>query len=203
MLTFNQQELANYLKVSESTIRTNFPKLCQSQLLKGISIKRRGKYPNAEYDVEYVEPEYKEKESFSTHIKGTTEELKDEIWVKCYYSEDYEISNFGRFRNKSTKEIFKGTQRDGYTLVSIHHKLFLLHRVVLMSFNPIENAQDSTVDHINGIRSDNRLENLRWVSQEENTMFMLLQRKDMNKELTRIINIYGYDETLKKLKEII
>jgi hypothetical protein len=44
-----------------------------------------------------------------------------------------------------------------------------------------------TVDHINGKRDDNRLENLRWVKKEDNTQFMLLERAELNKELTRII----------------
>ena len=63
----------------------------------------------------------------------------------------------------------------------------------------MENFEELTVDHINGIRSDNKLENLRWETNENNVRLMLLQRADLNKELTRIIQKYGYDETLKIL----
>ena len=56
-----------------------------------------------------------------------------------------------------------------------------------MTFNPIENNKSYTVDHINGIRDDNRLENLRGVSSDENIQYMLFKRADLNKELTRII----------------
>lgn len=63
----------------------------------------------------------------------------------------------------------------------------------------MENFEELTVDHINGIRSDNKLENLRWETNENNVRLMLLQRADLNKELTRIIQKYGYDKTLKIL----
>ena len=71
-----------------------------------------------------------------------------------------------------------------------------------MSFCPIDDPDNWTVNHINGIRSDNRPENLEWVSNENNIMEMLLHRSEMNKELTRIINKIGYNETLKLLQSL-
>ena len=47
------------------------------------------------------------------------------------------------------------------------HKLERIHRLVAMAFIPnIENKP--CIDHINTDRSDNRVENLRWVTHEEN-----------------------------------
>jgi hypothetical protein len=73
-----QKELSKILKISESTIRTNFPKVCASQLKKGILLTRKGHYPNAEYFIEEVEPETRDKSEFSETKKRTMEELPNE-----------------------------------------------------------------------------------------------------------------------------
>lgn len=197
-----QQELAKKFNASESVIRTNFPKFCAAQLKKGFLITRKGHFPNAEYFVEEVEPEIRDKSEFSETKKRTTEELPNEQWIDCCEDNSYEVSNLGRFRNKQTKIIYQGTIQQGYQRVSIHSKPILLHRLILQSFNPIENPDEWTVDHVNGIRTDNRLENLRWVKDEENTLFMLQKRGDLNKELTRIINKIGYEKTLELLRSL-
>lgn len=75
----------------------------------------------------------------------------------------------------------------GYANVSMDGKNYALHRVVLLSFDPIDNAEDYTVDHIDGNRSNNRLENLRWVTNSDNIAFMMIHRKELNKELTRLL----------------
>lgn len=45
---------------------------------------------------------------------------------------------------------------------------FSVHRLILSTFNPIENMRELQVDHINGNHQDNRLENLRWTATKEN-----------------------------------
>lgn len=63
------------------------------------------------------------------------------------------------------KEAFTSDCGQGYRQGRIYGCLYYAHRVILkMTYGPIEGH----VDHINGIRSDNRLVNLRSVSRSEN-----------------------------------
>lgn len=91
-----------------------------------------------------------------------------EIWKKYPLQEKYEVSNFGRVRN-SEKKILRPAKnpQTGYLGVNICRKTTTIHRMVALAFipNPEKKPQ---VDHINTIRTDNRLENLRWVTVSEN-----------------------------------
>lgn len=61
--------------------------------------------------------------------------------------------------------------KKGYLTVRLHKdgksKLLLVHRIIAETFIP--NPENKPcVDHINTIRTDNRIENLRWVTEKEN-----------------------------------
>ena len=92
------------------------------------------------------------------------------------YEEWYEVSNLGRVRSHYSKEpkvIVQYMSSNGYMQVSLckeHiHKTTAVHRIVAAAFLP-KDPEKTQVDHVNGVKTDNRACNLEWVTPKENTI---------------------------------
>ena len=85
----------------------------------------------------------------------------------------YAISDLGQVKNVRTGRILKQFLRpnDGYLQVTLWNngkrKSFPVHRLVALNFLPIVNDKHY-VNHKNGIKTDNSVENLEWCSPSEN-----------------------------------
>jgi hypothetical protein len=104
----------------------------------------------------------------------TKEELENEVWKTIPgYEGYYEVSNLGGIRSFQTKVLRKmnGVNSSGYQVVVFYKegktKSYTVHRLVAKSF--ISNHKSKReVNHINGVKTDNRVENLEWVTPREN-----------------------------------
>lgn len=105
--------------------------------------------------------------------------MEDEIWKDVEGFEGYyQVSNKSRVKSiprwKRKKEwILKPyTNGTGYLQVGLRRdgkvKMFLVHRLVMLHFNPIENSEDYDVNHKDFDTYNNLLENLEWCSRQEN-----------------------------------
>lgn len=86
------------------------------------------------------------------------------MWKTIDKKPNYEVNVLGQVRNKKTGRVLKQSKRkDGYCQVMLGRKTvpLYIHRLVAETFIPNPKNM-SQVDHINGDKSDNRLENLRW-----------------------------------------
>lgn len=55
-----------------------------------------------------------------------------------------------------------------FSTVDNKKQTFRLHRLVMMAFNPVENMDELEVNHKDGNKKNNKLENLEWCTSSEN-----------------------------------
>lgn len=90
------------------------------------------------------------------------------------YEGIYQVSNHGRVK---TRKKIKTPQKNnrGYMTIMLYKndggRHFLIHRLVAQAFIP-NPENKATVNHKDGVRSNNKLDNLEWATYNENNLHM-------------------------------
>lgn len=83
------------------------------------------------------------------------------------FLQKYEYLPDGTLKNKTTGKIAGGATKEGYIRVRLNSVEYRAHRIIWEMFNG-EITEGMLIDHINGIKDDNRIENLRLATREQN-----------------------------------
>lgn len=145
-----------------------------------------------------IEPAFKKGSTYFKIVLNSND-LEGEIWQPYPKQPNLEVSNKGRIKNILTGSFMGTTSAEGYTQFTYDGKHYQVHRVILETFNPIEHSERYVVDHVDGIKTNNELDNLRWMTIEENTSIGAVNRQKINYLINELIQKYGYEKTTEAL----
>lgn len=109
------------------------------------------------------------------------------------YEDLYEVSDTGLVRNKVSGKILKPRKDRGYLHVKLYKdgigKIYKVHRLVANTFilNPLNLPE---VNHIDENKSNNNVENLEWISHQENIDYSLSKPVCQYSLDGRLLNTY-------------
>ena len=106
--------------------------------------------------------------------------MDKEIWKDVVdYEGRYQVSNMGRVKSlvdshgKFREKILSLSKHgNGYLVVVLckcgRHKVYCVHRLVLSTFNPMDNMENLECNHRDENKENNNLSNLEWTTHKEN-----------------------------------
>jgi hypothetical protein len=125
--------------------------------------------------------------------------LPDEEWKEIPYhiikKQNYFVSNLGRYKNNKGEIKTEHIPSSGYIRICIGDSKFLLHRLIAFTF--LENPKNKEfVNHKDGNKLNNTLDNLEWVTCLENNIHKI------NSGLSNCTKkVIQYDNNMNKINE--
>lgn len=93
------------------------------------------------------------------------------MWKTVPSHSNYQVSDTGEVRNVKTNRVLKSSNHRGYRIIKLSSKgkrtSFKVHRLVAEAYLP-NFTKHCVVDHINRVKDDNSVSNLRCVTQYTN-----------------------------------
>lgn len=135
------------------------------------------------------------------HAIYYTADLEGEKWKIILDFPNYRISNQGRVHNIKTNRILQPSLNCGYYKVRLSQngniKDFLIHHLVFKYFIEENYSKDKVIDHIDGNKLNNNVNNLRLLSRKENALMAYYNTKT-NSNIKPVIQ---YDKNMNVINE--
>ena len=116
--------------------------------------------------------------------------IMEELWKKIVIDNKetvYSVSNTGKVRNDLYMRVLDGTvSNNGYIMVHLHcriDKVCSVHRLVMKAFCPCDCMDDLQINHKDGNKANNNLNNLEWATALENIRHSFYTNLQKNKML--------------------
>ena len=133
------------------------------------------------------------------------ENLEGEIWRNIEGYENYQVSSYGRVKsirdrygNPREKILRQAKMKNGYLYVALckngKMKTCYVHRLVAIAFIPNPNNYP-TVNHINEIKTDNRVSNLCWMNLSQQQRHGTCQQRRVEKLTNGVLSKQVYQYT--------
>jgi DNA-binding NarL/FixJ family response regulator len=115
-----------------------------------------------------------------------------DYWKTIPGYENYAISTKGEVKSLRFNRLLKPANSDaGYLYVNLVNnkinKSTAVHKLVIENFGEGKPAENYVVDHLDGNKNNNAIENLQWVSVKENTL-RYYNNSDKKAEILRLHN---------------
>lgn len=116
----------------------------------------------------------------------------------------YEVSNLGRVRNSSGREMTPSTSVRGYLVVGLRRNgksyTKTIHRILAETYLPNPDNYP-VVRHLNDVRKDNRLKNLAWGTHRDNSLDSIRNGRNHEKNKTHCLrgHVFSQDAGRKRV----
>lgn len=125
-----------------------------------------------------------------------------EVWKPIKGYENYEISSFGRVKNVKFNKLIFPHISNGYERIGLINNgkqvKFRVHRLVAQAFIN-SSIEDIEIDHIDRIKTNNHVSNLRCVNRIDNSNNL---NKNRIFKLVEFINTISNENSLKTIGEL-
>ena len=140
--------------------------------------------------------------------------LRVERWK---FNKDYGVyvSTLGNFKDRHKRRL-PIKIRDGYCYIETEiGKWKSAHRLVMLTWKPIPNAEELTVDHLNHNKRENTIYNLEWVSEAENqrrakidnltfidkgNTYTIVEQLSPKKQTKKLVSIFSHQVSVEEYR---